>query len=228
MGELDIFEFLHYYSNKILFVLLFVVIGFIGSYIFTFSTQIPIYESKTSLVLTKNDNNNATITQNDITLNKNLVPTYREIVKSRRILEQVIDNMGIDMDYEALTKNVEVSSIENTELIVISVYNENANLAKSIADEIASVFKREIVEIYSIENISIIDQAQVSTKPYNVNVLKQFAIGCGLGFLISSLIVALFFYFDDTIKTEEDIEQKIGLPVLGSVPKYTKKKGGNK
>lgn len=228
MGELDLFEFLHYYSNKVLFVLLFVVIGFIGSYIFTFSTQVPIYESKTSLVLTKNDNNNATITQNDITLNKNLVPTYREIIKSRRILEQVIDNMDINIDYETLTKNVEVSSIENTELIVISVYDEDARLAKSIADEIASVFKKEIVDIYSIENISIIDQAQVSTKPYNVNVLKQFVIGCGLGFLISSLIVALFFYFDDTIKTEEDIEQKIGLPVLGSVPKYTKKKGGNK
>lgn len=228
MGELDLFEFLHYYYNKILFVLLFVVIGFIGSYIFTFSTQVPIYESKTSLVLTKNDNNNATITQNDITLNKNLVPTYREIIKSRRILEQVIDNMDIDMDYETLTKNVEVNSIENTELIVISVYDENNKLAKSIADEIANVFKREIVDIYSIENISIIDEAQVSTKPYNVNVLKQLIIGCGLGFLISSLIVALFFYFDDTIKTEEDIEQKIGLPVLGSVPKYTKKKGGNK
>ena len=228
MGELDLFEFLHYYSNKVLFVLLFVVIGFIGSYIFTFSTQVPIYESKTSLVLTKNDNNNATITQNDITLNKNLVPTYREIIKSRRILEQVIDNMDINIDYETLTKNVEVSSIENTELIVISVYDEDARLAKSIADEIASVFKKEIVDIYSIENISIIDQAQISTKPYNVNVLKQFVIGCGLGFLISSLIVALFFYFDDTIKTEEDIEQKIGLPVLGSVPKYTKKKGGNK
>ena len=74
MGELDLFEFLHYYSNKILFVLLFVVIGFIGSYIFTFSTQVPIYESKTSLVLTKNDNNNATITQNDITLNKFFKP----------------------------------------------------------------------------------------------------------------------------------------------------------
>lgn len=228
MGELDLFEFLHYYSNKILFVLLFVVIGFIGSYIFTFSTQVPIYESKTSLVLTKNDNNNATITQNDITLNKNLVPTYREIIKSRRILEQVIGNMNINIDYETLTKNVEVSSIENTELIVISVYDENNKLAKSIADEIATVFKKEIVDIYSIENISIIDEAQVSEKPYNVNILKQFVIGAGLGFLISSLIVALFFYFDDTIKTEEDIEQKIGLPVLGSVPKYTKKKGGNK
>lgn len=228
MGELDLFEFIEYYTSKILFVLLFVVIGFIGSYVFTFSTQIPIYESKTSLVLTQNENTSSTITQNDINLNKNLVPTYREIIKSRRILESVISNIDLDISYEDLSKQVEVSNVPNTELIVISVYNEDNKLAKTIADEIASVFKREIVDIYSIENVSIIDKALVSTKPYNVHVLKQFAIGCGLGFLISSAIIAIFFYFDDTIKTEEDIENKIGLPVLGSVPKYTKKKKGDK
>ncbi len=225
MGEIDLFEFIEYYLSKILFVLLFVVIGFIGSYIYTFSTQIPIYESKTSLVLTKNETTGSTITQNDINLNKNLVPTYREIIKSRRILESVISNLRLDISYEELSKNVEVSNVTNTELIVISVYNENNVLAKTIADEIASVFKREIVEIYSIENVSIIDEALVSERPYNVHILKQFVIGCGLGFIISSLIIAVFFYFDDTIKTEEDIETKIGLPVLGSVPKYTKKKG---
>lgn len=225
MGEIDLFEFIEYYFSKILFVLLFVVIGFIGSYIYTFSTQIPIYESKTSLVLTKNETTGSTITQNDINLNKNLVPTYREIIKSRRILESVISNLRLDISYEELSKNVEVSNVTNTELIVISVYNENNVLAKTIADEIASVFKREIVEIYSIENVSIIDEALVSERPYNVHILKQFVIGCGLGFLISSLIIAVFFYFDDTVKTEEDIETKIGLPVLGSVPKYMKKKG---
>lgn len=225
MGEIDLFEFIEYYLSKILFVLLFVVIGFIGSYIYTFSTQIPIYESKTSLVLTKNETTGSTITQNDINLNKNLVPTYREIIKSRRILESVISNLRLDISYEELSKNVEVSNVTNTELIVISVYNENNVLAKTIADEIASVFKREIVEIYSIENVSIIDEALVSERPYNVHILKQFVIGCGLGFIISSLIIAVFFYFDDTVKTEEDIETKIGLPVLGSVPKYTKKKG---
>lgn len=220
MGELDLFEFLHYYYSKILFVILFVCIGFLGSYIYTFSTQVPVYESKTSLVLTQNDNTSSTITQQDINLNKNLVSTYREIIKSRRILEEVIDNINLDIDYETLSKNVEVKSIPNTELIVISVYNENNKLAKEIADEIAKVFKKEIVDIYSIENVSIIDEALVSDKPYNVHVAKQFIIGCGLGFLLSSLIIAFFFYFDDTVKTEEDIEQKIGLPVLGSVPKY--------
>lgn len=222
MEELDLFEFLRYYCSKILFVILFIIIGFIGSCIYTFSTQTPIYESKTSLVLTQN-NSSSTITQQDINLNKNLVSTYREIIKSRRILETVIKNIYLDIDYETLSKNVEVKSVANTELIVISVYNENNRLAKEIADEIAQVFKKEIVDIYSIENVSIIDEALISETPYNVHVTKQIAIGCGLGFLISSAIIAFFFYFDDTIKTEEDIEQKIGLPVLGTVPKYKKR-----
>jgi len=224
MGEFNILEFLKYYWSKIIFVILFILIGIIGSYVYTFSAQIPIYQSSTSLVLTKSDSNNTTITQNDITLNKNLVSTYRQIIKSRRILEKVINRMHLDIDYETLSERVEVSSIDNTELIVISVYNENNVLAKNIADEIAQVFKEEIVEIYSIENISIIDEALVSEEPYNVHVLKQFIIGAGLGFLLSSAIIVFFFYIDDTIKTEEDIETKLELSVLGSVPKYTKKK----
>lgn len=224
MEEFNIFEFLKYYWSKILFVIIFVIIGLVGSYIYTFNTQVPIYESKTSLLLTKSSDSTTTITQNDVSLNKNLVSTYRQIIKSRRILDEVIKNMYLELSYEELSKQVEVSSVNDTELIVISVYNEDNNLAKYIADEIANVFKKEIVEIYNIENVSIIDSAIISDIPYNVHILKQFLIGGALGFVLSSAIILFFFYLDDTIKTEEDIERKIGLAVLGSVPKYIKKK----
>lgn len=224
MEEFNIFEFLKYYWSKILFVIIFVIIGLVGSYIYTFNTQVPIYESKTSLLLTKSSDSTTTITQNDVSLNKNLVSTYRQIIKSRRILDEVIKNMYLELSYEELSKQVEVSSVNDTELIVISVYNEDNNLAKYIADEIANVFKKEIVEIYNIENVSIIDSAIISDIPYNVHILKQFLIGGALGFVLSSAIILFFFYLDDTIKTEEDIERKIGLAVLGSVPKYVKKK----
>ena len=224
MEEFNIFEFFKYYWSKILFVVIFITIGLIGSYIYTFNTQVPIYQSKTSLLLTKASDSTTTITQNDVSLNKNLVSTYRQIIKSRRILDEVIKNMYLDISYEELSKQVEVSSVNDTELIVISVYNEDNNLAKYIADEIANVFKKEIVEIYNIENVSIIDAAMISDTPYNVHVLKQFFIGGALGFILSSAIILFFFYMDDTIKTEEDIENKIGLAVLGSVPKYIKKK----
>lgn len=220
MEEFNILEFLKYYWSKIIFVILFIFIGLMGSYVFTYNTQVPIYESKTSLVLTKNDTGNS-ITQSDINLNKNLVSTYREIIRSRRILEKVITNLHLNISYEDLSKQVEVGSISDTELIVISVYNENSLAAKTIADEIATVFKEEIIEIYNIENVSIIDKALVSTIPYNVHVLKQFLIGGALGFIISSVIIFFFYYIDDSIKNEEDIEKKIGLFVLGTIPKYS-------
>ena len=228
MEEFNILEFLKYYWSKIVVVLFFILVGFIGSYFYTFYMQVPVYRSQTSLVLAKTDNGNSTITQSDITLNKNLVSTYRQIIKSRRILDIVIENMDLDLSYGKLNSQVAVSSVDDTELILISVYDEDKTQAKKIADEIALVFKDEITKIYNIENVSIIDKALVSEKPYNVNVIKQFVLGGGLGFLISSIIITILFYMDDTVKTEEDIEKKLGLSVLGSVPKYRKRKKGGK
>lgn len=224
MEEFNILEFLKYYWSKFIIILVFIIVGLVGSYIYTFYMQVPIYRSQTSLVLTKNDSNSSTITQNDINLNKNLVSTYREIIKSRRILDQVIENLELDITYSELTTNVGVSSVNDTELIVISVYNEDSRLARKIANEIASVFKNEIPEIYNIENVSIIDKALISKEPYNVNVIKQFVLGTGAGFLVGSILIVGLFYLDDSVKTEEDIENKLGLSVLGRVPKYKSKK----
>lgn len=222
MEEFNVLEFLKYYFSKIIFILIFTFVGLVGGIFYTTLIQVPVYRSQTSLVLTKNDS--STITQNDINLNKNLVSTYREIVKSRRILNMVIDNLDLDLTYEELKEQVQVSSVNDTELIVISVYNKDNTLAKQIADEIAKTFKTEIVEIYNIENVSIIDKALVSDAPSNVHKLKQYIIGAGSGFLLCSLIIVIRFYMDDTVKTEEDIENKLELPVLGMVPKYKTKK----
>ena len=222
MEEFNVLEFLKYYFSKIIFILIFTFVGLVGGIFYTTLIQVPVYRSQTSLVLTKNDS--STITQNDINLNKNLVSTYREIVKSRRILNMVIDNLDLDLTYEELKEQVQVSSVNDTELIVISVYNKDNTLAKQIADEIAKTFKTEIVEIYNIENVSIIDKALVSDAPSNVHKLKQYIIGAGSGFLLCSLIIVIRFYMDDTVKTEEDIENKLKLPVLGTVPKYKTKK----
>lgn len=224
MEEFNVVEFLKYYMSKFIFIILFIVMGVVGSYVYTYYIQVPIYRSQTSLVLTKT-NGSTTITQNDINLNKNLVSTYREIIQSRRILDKVIKNLDLDVDYKELAQNVSVDSVNDTELIVISVYNKDNKLAKKIADEIANVFKTEITTIYNIENVSIIDKALVSNTSYNVNVVKQFILGAGIGFVLSSLILLIRFYLDDTVKSEEDIEKKLGLSVLGRVPKYKNKKG---
>lgn len=224
MEEFNISEFIKYYFSLIVIVILFIILGAVGSWYYTDYIQVPMYKSQTSLVLTRAGNSTGSITQNDISLNKNLVATYREIIKSRRILSNVISNLNLDITEKELSDKVSVTSSNDTELIIISVVDKDSKLARDIANEIAKVFKEEITTIYNIENISIVDVAIKAKDAYNVNPLKQYVIGVGSGFLIGSLIITVMFYFDDSIKKPEDIEEKVGLSVLSTVPKYKGKK----
>ena len=224
MEEFNISEFIKYYFSLIVIVILFIILGAVGSWHYTDYIQVPMYKSQTSLVLTRAGDSTGSITQNDISLNKNLVATYREIIKSRRILSNVISNLNLDITEKELSDKVSVTSSNDTELIVISVVDKDSKLARNIANEIAKVFKEEITTIYNIENISIVDVAIKAKDAYNVNPLKQYVIGVGSGFLIGSLIITVMFYFDDSIKKPEDIEEKVGLSVLSTVPKYKGKK----
>ncbi len=225
MEEFNILEFLKYYWNRVVIVIILTILGLIASILYTYNIQVAVYEAKTSLVLVNNSQENTTITQTDITINKNLVSTYREIIQSRRILNKVITNLDLDIAYEDLKDQVKVSTKEDTEIINIFVYNEKSSTAKKIANEIAKVFETEITTIYNIENVSIIDEATTGDSPYNVHVLKQFVFGTGAGFAISSLLIALMYYFDDTVKSEEEIEKEFKLPILGAVPKNKEKMG---
>lgn len=220
MEEFNISEFIKYYFSLFVLVILFMILGALGSWYYTENMQVPMYKSQTSLVLTSTGE----ITQSDISVNKNLVSTYREIIKSRRILSKVIENLNLDMTEKELSSRVSVTSTNDTELIYISVIDEDKNIACNIANEIAEVFINDIPNMIPIENISLVDEAFKATEPYNVNVLKQYVIGVGAGFLLSSLIITIIFYFDDSIKKPEDIEEKTGLSVLSTVPKYKKRK----
>lgn len=220
MEEFNISEFIKYYFSKFILVILFILLGAVAAICYTQDIQVPMYKSQTSLVLTRTNNSGSGITQTDISLNKNLVSTYREIIKSRRILSKVIENLNLDIAEKELGKQISVTSANDTELIVISVTDEHGRTARNIANEIAVVFKKEITSIYNIENISIVDKAVEAKEPYNVNVTKQYIMGIGAGFVLASLIIIVCFYFDDSIKKPEDIEEKVGLNVLSTVPKY--------
>lgn len=220
MEEFNISEFIKYYFSQIVIVIIFIIFGLLGCWYYTDNIQVAEYKSQTSLVLTSGTDK---ITQNDITVNKNLVSTYREIIKSRRILSPVIENLQLDLTTEELSKKIAVTSTNDTEIIVITVTDTDSIKARDIANEIAKVFQKDIANIIPIDNISLVDEAVEASEPYNVNVLKQYIIGVGAGFLIGSMIITIMFYFDDSIKRPEDIEEKVGLSVLSTVPKYKNK-----
>lgn len=220
MEEINLKELLSYFISKIWIVFITFGLLVMFSVANTKFIKVPLYNSSTTIVLTINNENelNTSITQNDITINQKLVATYRQIIKSRRVLDKVIENLELDMEASTLSKKVSVTNETDTELLKITVSDEDPELAAMIADEIAKVFSEDIVDIYNIKNVSIIDKALEAENPYNIKLVKDAIIFGMLGIVLGLGIIFIMFYFDTTIKNSEEIEEKIGLPVLGVVP----------
>ena len=234
MEEINLKELFDYFVSKWFIIaitgLVFVVVG--ASY--TVFLKTPMYNSYTTMVLTtnnENSNTNQSITQSDITLNKNLISNYRVIMKSHSILNQVINNLDLNISAEQLKKQVNVTTEDDTEIIRISVNSENSENARDVANEIARVFSNDVARYYSIKNVAIVDYAEVASNPYNISLLKTTVLALLVGIVLACAAIFIMFYFDTTIKSVEEIEGKIGLPTLGVVPlKYVpkEKKGRRK
>jgi len=219
MEEIDLKELFDFFKSKIsLFIIILVGVCLLGS-IYGLFLQKPMYSSYTTVILGGTD---TTITQSDITINKNLVNTYAEIVKSRRVLDQVIDELSLNIKYEVLAGKISVSAVNNTEIIKITVNDADGVAAKNIANITADIFTEEIANLYNMDNVNILDEAIVSEEPYNINVVKQIIIYFMIGFVLAAGILFVIYYFDRTIKSVEQVEQKIKLPILGSVQDNSK------
>ena len=223
MEEIDLKEMFDYFRGKVIWILVACIFAVIIGNTYTLLRRVPMYRSNTTIVLVS-ENKNEGYNTSELQLNKNLVSTYSEIIKSRKVLEPVLNNLNLDYSYGTLKSNVSVSSVTNTEIIKIAVADKDPATATKIADEIAKVFTEEIQKIYKINNVSIVDTAVADTKPYNVSFIKDNAIYIAIALVLSCGIIFICFYFDTTIKTSEDIENKLGLTVVGTVPMVGKNK----
>ena len=215
MEEINLKEVFAYFKSKILWIIIAIIAILIIGNVYTILTRVPMYKSDTTIVLSGNKDS---YSSTDSQINQNLIGTYREIIKSRRVLSQVIKNLDLKMSENELSNNITATSVEDTELIKITVSSDKAKDAKKITDEVAKVFSKEVQDIYNLENVTIIDKADLTNKPYNVNYVKDNIIYLVIGIVLSFGVVFVMYYFDTSIKSSETIEEKFGLTVIGVVP----------
>lgn len=220
METIDLKDLFDYYKSKLGVVILFVVLVGILGCLYGLFIQKPMYKSSTSIVLISEAKDNSQLTYNDVSVNQNLVSTYSEIVKSKRVLGQVINNLNLNYTYGALSDNIEVSSVTGTQIIKITVTDENSKTAMKVANEIGKVFAKEIPELYNISNVNILDTAEQPSSAYNVNITKQSTISLLAGLVLGLGVVFVMYYFDRSVKNASQIEDKLKLPVLATVREY--------
>lgn len=234
MEELDLKELLMLFWNKKVKILLIVAIFMLIGVIYTIGFVTPVYTSSTTLLLGKSENSTGktdTITTTDITLNSKLVSTYSVLIKSKSVLRPVISNLSIDLSESELEKSITVSQEKDTEIIRIAVTNENATTAAKLANEIAKVFTQKVTDMYKINNVQVVDEAEISTSPSNINHTKDVVIFAFIGVVVAVMYVLIGNMLDTTIKSAEEVEKEFKVPVLASIPLYNfepVKKGGKR
>ena len=178
--------------------------------------MVPKYQSTSELyVLTKSTSITSLA---DIQTGTSLTNDYIVVVKGRPVLEQVIQNLGLREDYKSLRNRVELNNPSNSRILEITVTDENPELAKTIADQIAKVSSAFIAEKMDQDPPTIIQNGYADGSPVSPNILKNTVLGGMLGAILSIALVVISYLFNDTITGPEDIEKKLGMNVLGSLP----------
>ena len=216
---IDLREYFGIIKKRFWIIALITVIATVISGVISFFVLKPVYEAKSTLIVnTEKYEGSQVITGDQISVTQQLAVTYGEIIKSRTVLEDVIKNLKLDDEYEGLVKNVTLSPVEETQIISIGVQDTNKAKARDIANEIPKVFAEEAKRITKANDIQVIDQAILPKDPVKPNKIMNMVIAAVLGMMIGLFIVFLIEYLDNKLKTAQDIEKHLGLPVLGVVP----------
>ncbi|MGG2094485.1 Wzz/FepE/Etk N-terminal domain-containing protein [Bacillus sp. S13(2024)] len=189
------------------------------SAIISFFFMTPIYQSSTQILVNQKKQEGATLQISDVQTNVQLTNTYKVIIKSPVILDQVKDKLKLNTGAQDLTQKIDVANEKDSQVISVTAQDKDPKVARDIANTTAEVFQTEVAKIMSVDNITVLSKAEVveHQSPIKPRPTLNIAIAFVVGFMASIGLAFLLEYLDNTLKKEEDIEDLLGLPVLGIV-----------
>lgn len=222
--SIEIKRILDILKSKKIFIVLILILFILMGYIYTYHYVVPKYKSTSTLLLIPSDTyENRELTNIELLINSELIHTYSSIAQNSKILKQTIHNLGLDITEKQLLKQMQVNIIDDSYIIEISIQDRDPKKSMDITNELSDVFLKEIKNIYNLNNIGVVDQAQFPIQPYNVHHTKDIILFLMAGVMVSFAYIMILYIFDNTIKKEEDIEDYIDIKSLGSIPVHNDK-----
>lgn len=220
--EIQFKDVLQLLKQKWWLILLLSAIGFGSSFLVTKYLLTPIYEAETVLFI-GNENTglgNVDISLGTLNANSQLIVDYQQIALTRLVIDEVIKNTNLDISYEDFQENMVIQTVSDSRLFTVGYKDPDPVVAQTISDELAKQLSLAVFEIVGVENIRILDQAQVPQTPVSPNVSSLSLLGALLGMILSIIVIAILQLIDDTVKSEADVESLLSSNVLGSIPKF--------
>lgn len=181
----------------------------------------PVYQAETTmLVMARGSTQTGQVVHSDLLASRLLVRTYREIARSRTVAQEVVTMLQIDLTAEELSEMVDVTLRGDTEIIAISVEDPNPWVAARVANAVAESFRSNVMRIMDAENVTVIDTATVPKTPVRPRKLLTTVVAGFAGTMVGFGLAFVLAYLDNTVKTVDDMRDKVGLPVLGTIPLF--------
>ncbi|MDW4067065.1 Wzz/FepE/Etk N-terminal domain-containing protein [Staphylococcus saprophyticus] len=177
------------------------------------------YQASTQVLVNQKESDSQMMAQ-EVQSNIQLVNTYSEIVKSPRILDEVSKELNRQYSSSEITSMLTVTNQAESQVLNISVDSKSGSDSEKIANKIAKVFSNEVPDIMSVDNVSILSKAEGTATKVAPKPLVNLVIGLIVGLILALLVIFIKEMIDKRIKTEEDVENELDIPVLGSIQKF--------
>ena len=219
---IDLRELLATIKKRFWIVILTTVIAVGISAVMTNRTKVQFYQAKTTMIVNVEKNENqAMLTSDQISAGQKLAVLYGEIIKSRAVLQPVIERLNLEMTPQQLAGMISVSQVNETHIMNLSVTDTDPDRAKSIANTIPEVFTEEVKRTIKANGVEVLDPS-LGGYPIVSNGSNKVAIAGVLGVMIGLFIIFLIEFLDNKVKTPQDMEKYFNIPVLGVIPNENK------
>lgn len=192
---------------------LFALVGFFGTKVFIS----PKYTASTSIYLTPQISESGSLDYNSQMANSKLVTNAVNLLTQNNIMSEVAKDVGLE-SADSVKKCITIKNETNTEIITISATTTDPKLSKDIANDTVSTFIRTMQKNLNVRNIEVVDKAKLSYIPSGPNVKKNTLLATLVGFVIGCGYAVLRFLFDNRLRTKEEAEKYLGIPVFCEIP----------
>ena len=215
--EIDLVELLGVILHNLWIIIVSGVIVAAVALLVSYFVITPKYESVTKIYVISKTNAD-TMTYSDLQAGSTLTKDYKELVKSRPVLEEVLAETGIDVELKNLEAQITVEVPQDTRIVSITVEDKDPYEARIIADSVRIAASKHIQEVMNTEAVNVVEEASLPIEKSSPSILMNTAIGYAVGLFLAIAIVIINYIMDDTIKTPDDVEKFLGVSVLGSIP----------
>lgn len=220
---MELTEVINIIKKRISLILIITILATLTSAVVSLFILKPQYKVDMSVIIGKPQTAQTTgaTTDNysDVMMYQQMVKTYSMFVKSRSVAQDVIDKLNLKFSVDELQSMVSATPQQSTEFLTITVKSSDPEQAVNIANQFAKSLKEVSKNIKNQDNVQILDDAQMPNSPDKPRPILNIAIAFFLGLMASVGIAFLLEYMDNTIKSQDELEKLLGIPVIGMIPK---------